>query len=44
MNITKNRVAYKWLKYKIFIQLKKGIRDNYYLNQLPPAVQLTPHY
>ena len=44
MNITKNRVAYKWLKYKTIIQLKKKIRDNYYLNQLPPAVQLPPHY
>ena len=44
MNITKDRVAYNWLKYKLIIQLKKGVRDYYYLNQLPPAVQLTPHY
>ena len=29
MNITKYRVAYNWLKYKLIIQLKKGVRDNY---------------
>ena len=44
MNITKYRVAYNWLRYKLIIQLKKGVRDYYYLSQLRPAVQLTPHY
>ena len=44
MNIPKLRVAYNWLKSKLIIQLKEGVCDYYYLNQLPPAVQLTPYY
>ena len=44
MNITKYRETYNWLKYKLIIQLKKRVRDYYYLNQLPPAFQLTPYY
>ena len=44
MKITKYRVAYNWLKNKLITQLKKGVRYYYYLNQLPPAVQLTPRY
>ena len=44
MNITKYRETYNWPKNKLVIQLKKGVRDYYYLNQLPPAVLLTPYY
>ena len=44
MNITKYKVAYNWLTYKLIIQLKKGVLDYNYLNQVPPAVQLIPYY
>ena len=44
MNTIKYRVAFNCLKYKLIIQIKKGVRDVYCLNQLPPAVQLTPYY
>ena len=44
MNITKHKEAYNWRKNKLIIQLKKRVREYYYLNQLPSAVQLTPYY